>query len=441
MAAWNDAAEHPQPLGARRYRSRAGRCYASDMDRARRSLLLNIAAEFGTPVYVYDAAVLRRQLASLASFDRVRFAQKACANLHVLRLLRSAGAFVDCVSPGELARALAAGFRPGSEPAEIVYTADILTDAIIDRILEAGVPVNAGSEDMLTQLGERRRGHPVWLRINPGFGHGHNHKVNTGGESSKHGIWHENLDLALARVERYGLDLVGLHMHIGSGADLEHLARVGDAMVHAVQRAGRDLRAVSGGGGLPVPYREGEAPIDPSAHFAVWDQARRRIETHLGHPVDLEIEPGRYLAAQAGVLLAEVRATKTMGNNHFTLVDAGFNDLVRPAMYGAYHELSLLSGADDVAARATRPTLVAGPLCESGDVFTQDASGHPVPRQMPEARVGDILVFHDAGAYGASMSSNYNSRPLAAEVLIEGEVPRLIRRRQTIADLLLLEQV
>ncbi len=411
------------------------------MDRARHRLLLDIAAEFGTPVYVYDAAVLRRQLASLASFDRVRFAQKACANVHVLRLLRSAGAFVDCVSPGELARALVAGFRPGSEPAEIVYTADILTDAIIDHILETGVPVNAGSEDMLTQLGERRRGHPVWLRINPGFGHGHSRKVNTGGESSKHGIWHENLGDALTRVERYGLDLVGLHMHIGSGADLEHLGRVADAMVHAVQRAGRDLRAVSGGGGLPIPYREGEAPIDPSAHFAVWDKARGKIEAHLGHQVDLEIEPGRYLTAQAGVLLAEVRAAKTMGNNHFTVIDAGFNDLVRPAMYGAYHELSLLSRVDDVAARASRPTLVAGPLCESGDVFTQDESGHPAPRQLPEARVGDILIFHDAGAYAASMSSNYNSRPLAAEVLIEGDVPRLIRRRQTIEDLLLLEQV
>jgi diaminopimelate decarboxylase len=212
-------------------------------------------------------------------------------------------------------------------------------------------------------------------------------------------------------------------------------------MVHAVQRAGRDLRAVSGGGGLPIPYREGEAPIDASAHFAVWDQARRRIEAHLGHRVDLEIEPGRYLAGQAGVLLAEVRATKTMGNNHFTVVDAGFNDLLRPAMYGAYHEISLLSRASDVEARASRPTLVAGPICESGDVFTQDAGGCPAPRQLPQASVGDIMVFHDAGAYGASMSSNYNSRPLAAEVLIEGDVPRLIRRRQTIEDLLLLEQV
>jgi diaminopimelate decarboxylase len=410
------------------------------MDRARQSLLLDIAAEFGTPVFVYDAAILRRQLASLARFDRVRFAQKACANLHVLRLLRSQGACVDCVSPGELARALAAGFIPGADPAEIVYTADILTDAIIDRVLSAGVPLNAGSEDMLTQLGERRRGHPVWLRINPGFGHGHSKKVNTGGESSKHGIWHENLGEALARVDRYGLDLVGLHMHIGSGADLDHLARVADAMVQIVERSGRDVRAVSGGGGLSIPYREGEAPIDPNQHFAVWDKARRRIEAHLGHRVELEIEPGRYLAAQAGVLLAEVRATKTMGNNHFTLVDAGFNDLVRPAMYGAYHALSLLSRSVDVAGRPSRPTLVAGPICESGDVFTQDAGGNPAPRQLPEARVGDVMVFHDAGAYGASMSSNYNSRPLAAEVLIDGDTPRLIRRRQTIEELLLLEQ-
>jgi diaminopimelate decarboxylase len=411
------------------------------MDRARQRLLLDIAAQFGTPVYVYDAAILRRQLASLRRFDRVRFAQKACANTHLLRLLRAEGAWVDCVSPGELARALAAGFRPGAEPAEIVYTADILTDQTLDRVLEAGVPVNAGSEDMLTQIGERRRGHPVWLRINPGFGHGHNKKVNTGGESSKHGIWHENLGEALARVERHGLDLVGLHMHIGSGADLEHLARVADAMVLAVERAGRDLRAVSAGGGLPIPYREGEAPIDPVGHFAVWDKARRRIEAQLGHSVELEIEPGRYLAGPAGVLLADVRAVKTMGSNHFTLVDAGFNDLMRPSMYGAYHAISLLSRSGDVEARASRPTLVAGPICESGDVFTQDASGNVAPRVLPEARVGDVMVFHDAGAYGASMSSNYNSRPLAAEVLIDGERTTLIRRRQTIDDLLQLEQI
>jgi diaminopimelate decarboxylase len=129
-----------------------------------------------------------------------------------------------------------------------------------------------------------------------------------------------------------------------------------------------------------------------------------------------------------------------MGNNHFTLVDAGFNDLLRPSMYGAYHRISLLAKSDDVERRAERPTVVAGPICESGDVFTQDANGNVVPRSLPEARVGDVMVFHDAGAYGAAMSSNYNSRPLAAEVLIDGDRHRLIRRRQTIEDLLLLER-
>jgi diaminopimelate decarboxylase len=191
---------------------------------------------------------------------------------------------------------------------------------------------------------------------------------------------------------------------------------------------------------LPIPYRADELAIDPSHHFAVWHEARRSIEAILGHSVELEIEPGRYLVGSAGVLLAEVRATKSMGQNHFTLVDAGFNDLMRPSMYGAYHELSLLSVSDDVARRRVRPTLVAGPLCESGDVFTQDAAGNVVARELPEARVGDFVVFHDVGAYGASMSSNYNSRPLAPEVLIDGERITLIRRRQHIDELLALEQ-
>jgi diaminopimelate decarboxylase len=153
----------------------------------------------------------------------------------------------------------------------------------------------------------------------------------------------------------------------------------------------------------------------------------------------LEIEPGRYLVAESGVLLAEVRAVKDMGRNHFVLVNAGFNELMRPAMYGAHHEIELLSA--DGSTRALRDTVVAGPLCESGDVFTQGEGGVVRRHPLAEGRVGDLVVFHDTGAYGSSMSSNYNSRPLAAEVLIEGGEPRLIRRRQTIAELLALESV
>jgi len=405
------------------------------MDRTRQQLLRSLAARFGTPLYVYDAAVIRRQLASLRSFDRVRYAQKACPNIHIQRLLRSEGAWVDCVSLGELERALVADFKP----AEIVYTADVLTEQALERIVSTGVAVNAGSEDMLTQLGQRSPGHPVWLRVNPGFGHGHSKKTNTGGSSSKHGIWHGALPEALARLDAFGLTLVGLHMHIGSGTDLAHLERVCEAMVLEVTKLGRDIRAVSTGGGLPTPYRAGEPELDVAAHHARWQRAQRRMEAQLGHAIELEVEPGRFLVAQSGVLLAEVRAEKHVGDNHFTLVDAGFNDLLRPAMYGAYHEISVLARSGTSAERPQAPTVVAGPLCESGDVFTQDGQANVVARMLPRAEVGDLLVFHDAGAYGSSMSGNYNSRPLAAEVLIDGDEVRLIRRRQTIEELLSLE--
>jgi diaminopimelate decarboxylase len=413
------------------------------LDDERQALIRRIALAVGTPTYIYDAAALRQRLALVRQhFDVVRFAQKALPNIQVLRLLRLGHALVDCVSEGELQRALAAGFRTGLDPAEIVYTADLLTEATIERLVALQVPLNAGSEDMLTQIGRRSRGHRVWLRINPGFGSGHSKKVNTGGESSKHGIWHTNIADARARIDEFDLDLVGLHMHIGSGADLHHLERVCDAMVDQVVRLGRDIRAISAGGGLPIPYRPGDAELDLSAYARCWAAARKRIEIHLGHPVELEIEPGRYLVGGAGVLVAEVRATKTMGTNHFVMVDAGFNDLVRPAMYGAEHHLSLIGrSAGDTATRARQATLVGGPLCESGDIFTQSVGGDAVPRLLPRAEIGEWLVFHDAGAYGASMSSNYNSRPLAAEVLIDGDEFRVIRRRQTIEELIALEQV
>jgi len=406
----------------------------------RREQLRAIAREYGTPVYVYDAELMRERLRSLRAFDAVRFAQKACPNIHVQSLLRAEGALVDCVSLGELERALAAGFSVDGNPSGIVYTADVLTEEALSRIVELNVPVNAGSEDMLSQLGQRHPGHPVWLRLNPGFGSGHSKKVNTGGESSKHGIWYKNAERTLAEIDRYGLNLVGLHMHIGSGADLEHLKRVAAAMVEQVKVWGRDLQAISGGGGLSIPYQSHQQPIDVQGYFACWDAARKEIESHLGHHVHLEIEPGRYLTAEAGVLVAEVRAQKGSGNNHFTLVDAGFNDLMRPAMYGAFHEIALLAREEENTTRPNKTTLVAGPLCESGDVFTQGAGGEVAPRELPEFRVGDWMVFCDAGAYGASMSSNYNSRPLIPEVLVDGNEVRLIRRRQTIDELLALEK-
>lgn len=398
--------------------------------------LQQLAAEHGTPLWVYDAATIRARAASLQRFDVVRFAQKACSNTHILRLLREAGVKVDAVSRGEVLRALAAGYQAGGE--EIVFTADLLDHATLATVIEHRIPVNAGSIDMLHQLGAASPGHAVWLRINPGFGHGHSHKTNTGGEHSKHGIWHADLGAALAAVRQHGLKLVGLHMHIGSGVDYGHLAQVGQAMVGLVKQtvaAGHDLHAISAGGGLSIPYREGDARIDVDHYFGLWDAARREAQGVVGHKLTLELEPGRYLVAESAVLLAEVRATKNAGANRFVLVDAGFNELMRPAMYGAFHAMSLIGNGGEA-----QPTVVAGPLCESGDVFTQGAGGEVLTQPLPPARVGDLLVIHDAGAYGASMSSNYNSRPLAAEVLVDGASARLIRRRQTVEELLALER-
>jgi diaminopimelate decarboxylase len=212
-------------------------------------------------------------------------------------------------------------------------------------------------------------------------------------------------------------------------------------MVSTVKAHGQDVSAISAGGGLSVPYKTSDPSVDTQNYFELWNRARREIESIVGHAVQLEIEPGRFLVAQAGVLISELRAHKPMGRNQFMLVDAGFNDLMRPALYGAYHHVSVLDPSGVPRGGALRDTIVAGPLCESGDVFTQNASGEVETRPLPNGQVGDWVVFHDAGAYGASMSSNYNSRPLLPEVMVDGDEVRLVRRRQTVADLMDLEQL
>lgn len=402
--------------------------------------LLRLPAEFGCPVWVYDAQIIRDKIAALHQFDVVRFAQKACSNIHILRLMREQGVKVDSVSLGEIERALAAGYDPAADSDAIVFTADLIDDATLERVKELQVPVNAGSVDMLAQLGNVSPGHRVWLRVNPGFGHGHSQKTNTGGENSKHGIWYSDLPAALEVIQRYHLQLVGIHMHIGSGVDYGHLEQVCGAMVRQVIDFGQDLEAISAGGGLSIPYREGEEAIDTDHYFGLWNAARDKIAAHLGHPVKLEIEPGRFLVAESGVLVSQVRSVKEVGSRHFVLIDAGFNDLMRPSMYGSYHHISALAADGRDLAQAPRvETVVAGPLCESGDVFTQQEGGKVETRSLPAVQPGDYLVLHDTGAYGASMSSNYNSRPLLPEVMFDGGEARLIRRRQTIQELLALE--
>jgi len=280
----------------------------------------------------------------------------------------------------------------------------------------------------------------ITLRINPGFGHGHSQKTNTGGKQSKHGIWHGQIADCLARAGRYGMTIMGAHMHIGSGTDLEHLSQVCGVMEKAAVQIGPSLRFISAGGGLPIVYRPTDSYVDLDAYFALWDAARRRLEKEFGHHLRLEIEPGRYVTAESGYLVTEIRAVKRQDDNIFYLVDAGFNNLARPILYGAYHPMSIVA-ADGAANRPEQDVIVGGPLCESGDIFTQEMGGFVCTRRLPIAQVGDLLVIACAGAYGFVMGSNYNSKPLAAEVLLDAGAARLIRRRQTFEDLLREEQV
>ncbi|SES80151.1 diaminopimelate decarboxylase [Thorsellia anophelis] len=403
-----------------------------------------------TPYWAYDLNVIKSQIEKLKAFDVIRYAQKTNSNIHVLKLMKQNGVFVDAVSEGELFRALKAGFDNKKNPNEIVFTADVINQQTLNLVVENKIPVNAGSIDMLEQVGKVAAKHPVWIRINPGFGHGHSQKTNTGGENSKHGIWHTQLEQALNVIKKYDLTLVGIHMHIGSGVDYGHLEQVCDAMVLQVEeivKLGFDLEAISAGGGLSIPYHIDGAEIDTEHYFKLWNNARIRIENLLKHSVSLEIEPGRFLVAQSGILVSKVHAVKLMGQNKFVLVDAGFNDLMRPSMYGSYHAISVIKNKPDgklewaCTEGNVEDVVVAGPLCESGDVFTQHEGGVVDKRTLPIIAVNDLLVFHDAGAYGASMSSNYNSRPLIAEYAFDNDNITCIRRKQSIDSLIALEDI
>ena len=411
----------------------------------------DLAREYGTPLYVYDAEMIRRRCRDLAAWDTVRFAQKACSNIAILDLVRREGVMVDAVSTGEIHRALAAGYTthaaPGAASADglppvhpIVYTADIFDRESLDAVAKLGIHVNCGSADMLEQLAARVPGASVTLRVNPGFGHGHSQKTNTGGEGSKHGIWHADIPEVLRRAEWAGLSVSGLHMHIGSGTDLAHLAEVAGALEGVAREIGRSLTTISAGGGLPVPYKPGEVHADLSGYFTLWDATRKKLEDAFGHRIRLEIEPGRYLTAESGFVVTEIRAVKKQGGRKYVLVDAGFNTLARPVLYGSYHPMSLcpLNGSAAPAAGAmaeTEEVAVGGPLCESGDIFTQTDGGFVATRALPAAGVGDLLVIEIAGAYGFVMASNYNSKPLPAEVLVDGGRARVVRHRQTPEDL------
>ncbi len=393
-------------------------------------VLEELAVEFGAPLYVYDEARIRNQFRTLQGAfphpkPEVHYAMKANSNPAILRILQEEGAWVDTVSEGEVRLALGAGF-----PAErILFTGNNSTLDELETCLALGVSLNLGSLSSLERLAARHPGAAFSLRINPGVGAGHHAHCITGGPASKFGIWHEDLDQAREIAARHQVRINGIHSHIGTG--IYTAAPMLEAMELVLRTASAfpDLEFIDFGGGFGVPYRPDQEPLD---HEGLGQEMSRRFAEFVedyGRPLRMKLEPGRFLVASAGSFVVQVTDVNATPEHRFIGVNSGFNHLVRPTMYNSYHQIDNASRAHAEA----QSVVIVGNICESGDIFSRD--GDAIDRLVPDPQIGDYLVFLEAGAYGLSMSSHYNTRPRPAEVLITDGSPRLIRRRETFDDL------
>ncbi len=394
-----------------------------------------LAETYGTPLYVYSSATLTRHYRvfkqAFAPRDVfVAFAMKANGNIAVLKTLAALGAGFDTVSIGEIKRVLAAGAAPD----RIIFSGVGKTRAELNEAIALGLhQINVESISELTDIetiAKAQGARPaIALRVNPDIGAGGHDKISTGGASSKFGVAFEDAPALYARAHASPyLDPKGLAIHIGS--QIRDLAPLKDAFVK-VRRLAEDLRAaglpvtrLDLGGGLGVPYFHEPAPPGPDLYAAMI------ADVFAGFDVELAFEPGRLIAANAGVLLSRLIRIQERPGRRILVLDAGLNDLIRPAMYDAYHDLKPVRAPRD-ATRA--PFDIVGPICESGDTFARE-------RLLPPLAPGDLVAFMTAGAYGAVMSSTYNARALTGEVLAHGARHALIRRPWSVEEQLALER-
>jgi diaminopimelate decarboxylase len=402
------------------------------MDEAR---VRAVAGEAGTPVYVYDAASIVRAAREVKSFPNAfgltaRFAIKALPSAAILRLIHAEGLGFDASSGFEADRALLAGLPP----ADIQITAQELPKNLRE-LVERGVGFTACSLHQLQTYGAMFPGTAITVRINPGKGSGHSNRTNVGGPAASFGVWHEQLDEACAIARACRLRVTGMHTHIGSGGDPEvwkHCARLSLAIAARLP----DVTTLSLGGGFKVARVPGEQTADlQEIGRSLLPDFEAFAKTH-GRKLRIEVEPGTYLTANAGALIASVIDVTSTGPSGYDFIklDAGMTEILRPSMYGAQHSMTVFPA--DGAERAPHDYIVVGHCCESGDILTP-ARGQPEalePRRLIEARIGDLLVIGGAGAYCSSMSAkHYNSFPEAPEVLIRTDgSTKLIRGRQTL---------
>ncbi len=388
--------------------------------------LLAAARQFGTPLYVYRAETIRAQYAQLTQGfaghpTRFFYACKALTNVSILRIMRELGAGLDCVSINEVRLGLHVGFLPD----DILFTPN---GVAFEELLEAkalGVNLNIDNISLLERFGARfGDAYPVCVRLNPHIEAGGNYKISTGHIDSKFGISIHQMRHLERVVKGTGLRVRGLHMHTGSEIkDVSVFLRALEVLFDAATRF-PDLEFLDLGSGFKVPYKDGDAGTDVAALGEQVAAAFRQFEAEYGRPLEAWFEPGKYLVSEAGALLVQVSVVKQTTATVFAGVNSGFNHLLRPMFYDAYHRISNLSNP----AGPERLYTVVGNICET-DTFAWD-------RLLPEIRENDVLAFHNAGAYGFEMSSSFNARLRPAEVLLENGAARLIRRRQTFEDLL-----
>lgn len=400
---------------------------------------LALRETFGSPIYVYDQRTLEKQAQEVLRFPHAfgltaRFAMKALPTAAILRVFTDAGLHIDASSGYEVERTV----RAGVSPQRIQLTAQELP-ADLKQWLDMGVLFNACSLYQLETFGKLAPGSELSVRINPGLGSGHCNRTNVGGPSAGFGIWYEHLDDVFRIQREYGLRITRMHTHIGSGADPEVWHRCAQLSLDVVERL-PDVHTLNLGGGFKVARMSDETSAELQAigrrvkddFVAFYERSGRKLR--------LEIEPGAYLVANAGVIVCTVIDVVDTGPNGFRFIktDTGMTEILRPSLYGAQHPIALVP--HDATPRPMRQYLVVGHCCESGDLLTPEP-GNPerlLPRTLPEARIDDALVIGGAGAYCSAMSAkNYNSFPEAAEVLLDRQGnPCLIRRRQTLQQMI-----
>ena len=387
---------------------------------------LSIAEEFGTPVYVYDADKIKAQFDRLTeAFSgvkmKIKYASKSLTNISILKLLKSYGSELDCVSINEVRLGLKAGFTPE----QILYTPNGVSLDEIKLAVDEGVMINVDNISILEQFGNEYHGSvPVCIRINPHIMAGGNKKISTGHADSKFGISIYQLSHVARVVKTYGINVTGLHAHTGSDILEAEVFLRGAEILYDAAKHFNNLQFIDFGSGFKVAYKEGDITTDIEELGQKLTASFKQFCKEYGRELEMWFEPGKFLVSESGYMLVKTNVMKTTPATVFVGVDSGLNHLIRPMMYDAYHEIFNMSNPNGTIHVYT----VVGYICET-DTFGLD-------RKLSQVKEGDILAFKNAGAYSFSMASNYNSRFRPAEVLVYRGKVHLIRQREEFEDLL-----